>query len=143
MCGSFSVRDKYNKLYSLMKDTLRDNMWYEDSLTDYRKVMRYINEAEYSYKGIGDYMTSIRKRKDVEVIVKGDEGVNDLINVLKGLGTFSTRRKELVLRLYTDENDDEKVKAIDKEEVFMADERIDLVAKHILSVNNKTAENNL
>ena len=106
MCGSFSVRDKYNKLYSLMKDTLRDNMWYEDSLTDYRKVMRYINEAEYSYKGIGDYMTSIRKRKDVEVIVKGDEGVNDLINVLKGLNTFSTRRKELVLRLYTDENDD-------------------------------------
>ncbi|MDD5984583.1 MAG: hypothetical protein PUC22_03440 [Turicibacter sp.] len=89
-----------------MKDTLRDNMWYEDSLTDYRKVMRYINEAEYSYKGIGDYMDSIRKRKDVEVIVKGDEGVNDLINVLKGLNTFSTRRKELVLRLYTDENDD-------------------------------------
>ena len=103
---NFSSKMKYNKLYSLMKDVMRDDLMYEGSLTDYRKVLRWINEAEYSYKGIGDYMTSIRKRKDVEVIVKGDEGVNDLINVLKGLNTFSTRRKELVLRLYTDENDD-------------------------------------
>ena len=103
---NFSSKMKYNKLYSLMKDVMRDELMYEDSLTDYRKVMRYINEAEYSYKGIGDYMDSIKKRKDVEVIVKGDEGVNDLINVLKGLNTFSTRRKELVLRLYTDENED-------------------------------------
>lgn len=103
---NFSSKMKYNKLYSLMKDVMRDELMYEGSLTDYRKVLRWINEAEYSYKGIGDYMTSIRKRKDVEVIVKGDEGVNDLINVLKGLNTFSTRRKELVLRLYTDENDD-------------------------------------
>lgn len=103
---NFSSKMKYNKLYSLMKDVMRDELMYEGSLTDYRKVLRWINEAEYSYKGIGDYMTSIRKHKDVEVIVKGDEGVNDLINVLKGLNTFSTRRKELVLRLYTDENDD-------------------------------------
>ena len=39
-----------------------------------------------------------------------------------------------------DENDDEKASSIDKEEVFMSDERIDLVAKHILSIhNNKTS----
>ncbi len=103
---NFSSKMKYNKLYSLMKDVMRDDLMYEGSLTDYRKVLRWINEVEWGYNGIGDYMTSIRKRKDVEVIVKGDEGVNDLINVLKGLNTFSTRRKELVLRLYTDENDD-------------------------------------
>ena len=40
-----------------------------------------------------------------------------------------------------DENDDQKVKAIDKEEVFMADERIDLVAKHILSIHNGKTRN--
>ena len=40
-----------------------------------------------------------------------------------------------------DENDDEKVKDIDKEEVFMADERIDLVAKHILSIHNNKTRN--
>ena len=40
-----------------------------------------------------------------------------------------------------DENDDEKVKDIDKEEVFMADERIDLVAKNILSIHNGKTRN--
>lgn len=40
-----------------------------------------------------------------------------------------------------DENDDEKVKAIDKEEVFMCDERIDLVANHILDIHNAKTRN--
>ena len=40
-----------------------------------------------------------------------------------------------------DENDDEKVKAIDKEEVFMADERIDLVANNIISIHNAKTKN--
>ena len=40
-----------------------------------------------------------------------------------------------------DENDDEKVKDIDKEEVFMADDRIDLVAKNILSIHNGKTRN--
>ncbi|MDO5040037.1 type I restriction endonuclease subunit R [Clostridium sp.] len=35
------------------------------------------------------------------------------------------------------EYDDEKVKAIDKEEVFMADERIELIAKHIIKNHDK------
>ena len=38
-----------------------------------------------------------------------------------------------------DENDDEKVKAIDKEEVFMADERIDLVANNIISIHKQSS----
>ena len=38
------------------------------------------------------------------------------------------------------EYDDEKIRAIDKEEVFMADERIDMIARHILANHdNKTA----
>ena len=38
------------------------------------------------------------------------------------------------------EFDDEKVRAIDKEEVFMADERIDMITNHIIkNHNNKTA----
>ncbi|MDU2591510.1 MAG: type I restriction endonuclease subunit R [Paeniclostridium sordellii] len=40
-----------------------------------------------------------------------------------------------------DEDDDEKVKAIDKEEVFMCDERIDLVANHILDIHNAKTVN--
>lgn len=40
-----------------------------------------------------------------------------------------------------DENDDEKVKAIDKEEVFMCDERIDLVANHIINIHNAKTKN--
>ncbi len=40
-----------------------------------------------------------------------------------------------------DEGDDEKVKAIDKEEVFMCDERIDLVANHILDIHNSKTRN--
>src|SRR5699024_7946745 len=40
-----------------------------------------------------------------------------------------------------DENDDEKVKAIDKEVVFMADERIDLVANNIISIHNAKTKN--
>ena len=36
-----------------------------------------------------------------------------------------------------DEYDDEKVKAIDKEEVFMADERIELIANHIIKNHDK------
>ncbi|MDB8803479.1 type I restriction endonuclease subunit R [Romboutsia sp. 1001216sp1] len=40
-----------------------------------------------------------------------------------------------------DEDDDEKVKAIDKEEVFMCDERIDLVANHILDIHNSKTRN--
>ena len=35
-----------------------------------------------------------------------------------------------------EEDDDEKVRAIDKEEVFMADDRIDLVANHIIKNHN-------
>lgn len=38
------------------------------------------------------------------------------------------------------EYDDERIRAIDKEEVFMADERIDMIARHILANHdNKTA----
>ena len=40
-----------------------------------------------------------------------------------------------------DENDNEKVKAIDKEEVFMSDERIDLVANHIINNHNAKTRN--
>ena len=40
-----------------------------------------------------------------------------------------------------DEDDDEKVKAIDKEEVFMAEERINLVANHILKIHNNKTRN--
>ena len=40
-----------------------------------------------------------------------------------------------------DESDDEKVKAIDKEEVFMCDERIDLVANHIINIHNAKTKN--
>jgi len=40
-----------------------------------------------------------------------------------------------------DEEDDEKVKAIDKEEVFMCDERINLVANHILDIHNAKTKN--
>ncbi|SCJ44688.1 Type-1 restriction enzyme R protein [uncultured Clostridium sp.] len=40
-----------------------------------------------------------------------------------------------------DEDDDEKVKAIDKEEVFMCDERINLVANHILGIHNAKTKN--
>lgn len=40
-----------------------------------------------------------------------------------------------------DEDDDEKVKAIDKEEVFMCDERIDLIANHILDIHNAKTVN--
>ena len=103
---NFSSKMKYNKLYSLMKDVMRDDLMYEGSLTDYRKVLRWINEVEWGYNGIYDYMNAVKNHEDVEARVNDDEGVNDLINVLKGLNTFSTRRKELVLRLYTDENDD-------------------------------------
>lgn len=40
-----------------------------------------------------------------------------------------------------DENDDTKVAAIDKEEVFMADERIELVANHIINNHNSKTRN--
>lgn len=40
-----------------------------------------------------------------------------------------------------DEDDDEKVKAIDKEEVFMCDERINLVANHILDIHSAKTKN--
>lgn len=40
-----------------------------------------------------------------------------------------------------DESDDEKVKAIDKEEVFMCDERIDLVANNIINIHNAKTKN--
>lgn len=40
-----------------------------------------------------------------------------------------------------DEDDDEKVRAIDKEEVFMCDERIYLVANHILDIHNAKTKN--
>lgn len=40
-----------------------------------------------------------------------------------------------------DEEDDEKAKAIDKEEVFMCDERIELVSNHILDIHNAKTRN--
>lgn len=40
-----------------------------------------------------------------------------------------------------DEDDDEKVKAIDREEVFMCDERVNLVANHILDIHNAKTKN--
>ncbi|RDY22923.1 type I restriction endonuclease subunit R [Romboutsia maritimum] len=40
-----------------------------------------------------------------------------------------------------DEEDDEKVKSIDKEEVFMCDERINLVANHILDIHSGKTKN--
>lgn len=40
-----------------------------------------------------------------------------------------------------DENDDEKVESIDKEEVFMADERIKLVAENIIKIHNSKTRN--
>ncbi|MDB8803228.1 DEAD/DEAH box helicase family protein, partial [Romboutsia sp. 1001216sp1] len=40
-----------------------------------------------------------------------------------------------------DEEDDEKVKAIDKEEVFMCDERINLVVNHILDIHSAKTKN--
>lgn len=40
-----------------------------------------------------------------------------------------------------DEEDDEKAKAIDKEEVFMCYERINLVANHILDIHNAKTKN--
>lgn len=40
-----------------------------------------------------------------------------------------------------EEDDDEKVKAIDKEEVFMSDKRIDLVANHIIDNHNAKTRN--
>lgn len=40
-----------------------------------------------------------------------------------------------------DENDDTKVAAIDKEEVFMSDERIDLIANHIIKNHNAKTRN--
>ena len=40
-----------------------------------------------------------------------------------------------------DEEDDEKAKAIDKEEVFMCDERIELVSNHILDNHNAKTRN--
>ena len=40
-----------------------------------------------------------------------------------------------------DEDDDEKVKAINKEEVFMCDERINLVANHILDIHSAKTKN--
>lgn len=40
-----------------------------------------------------------------------------------------------------DEEDDEKAKAIDKEEVFMCDERIELVSNHILDTHNAKTRN--
>ena len=103
---------KYNKLYSLMKDVMRDDLMYEGSLTDYRKVLRWINKVEWGYNGIYDYMNAVKNHKDVEVRVNDDEGAKDLINVLKGLNTYSTRKKQLVLRLYTDEEDKPRVTRI-------------------------------
>ena len=103
---NFSSKMKYNKLYSLMKDVMRDDLMYEGSLTDYRKVLRWINEVEWGYNGIYDYMNAVKNHEDVEARVNDDEGAKDLVNVLKGLDTYSTRKKQLVLRLYTDENDD-------------------------------------
>ena len=97
---------KYNKLYSLMKDVMRDDLMYEGSLTNYRKVLRWINKVEWGYNGIYDYMNAVKNHKDVEVRVNDDEGAKDLVNVLKGLDTYSTRKKQLVLRLYDDENED-------------------------------------
>ena len=102
----FSSKMKYNKLYSLMKDVMRDDLMYEGSLTNYRKVLRWINKVEWGYNGIYDYMNAVKNHKDVEVRVNDDEGVKDLVNVLKGLDTYSTRKKQLVLRLYDDENED-------------------------------------
>ena len=103
---NFSSKMKYNKLYSLMKDVMRDDLMYEGSLTDYRKVLRWINEVEWGYNGIYDYMNAVKNHEDVEARVNDDEGAKDLVNVLKGLDTYSTRKKQLVLRLYVDENDD-------------------------------------
>ena len=41
-------------------------------------------------------------------------------------------------------NNDDEIKAIDKEEVFMGDERIDLVANHIINIHNaKTKKSNI
>lgn len=40
-----------------------------------------------------------------------------------------------------DEEDDEKAKSIDKEEVFMCDERIELVSNHILDIHNTKTRN--
>ena len=40
-----------------------------------------------------------------------------------------------------DESDDERVASIDKEEVFMADERINLVANHIVDIHNAKTKN--
>ena len=108
----FSSKMKYNKLYSLMKDVMRDDLMYEGSLTDYRKVLRWINKVEWGYNGIYDYMNAVKNHKDVEVRVNDDEGAKDLINVLKGLNTYSTRKKQLVLRLYTDEEDKPRVTRI-------------------------------
>ena len=42
---------------------------------------------------------------------------------------------------YVDEYDDERVEAIDKNEVFMADERIELIAKHIIENHYKKTNN--
>ena len=85
---------------------MRDDLMYEGSLTDYRKVLRWINEVEWGYNGIYDYMNAVKNHEDVEARVNDDEGAKDLVNVLKGLDTYSTRKKQLVLRLYVDENDD-------------------------------------
>ena len=103
---NFSSKMKYNKLYSLMKDVMRDELMYEGSLTDYRKVLRWINEVEWGYNGIYDYMNAVKNHEDVEARVNDDEGAKDLVNVLKGLDTYSTRKKQLVLRLYADEEED-------------------------------------
>ncbi len=103
---NFSSKMKYNKLYSLMKDVMRDDLMYEGSLTDYRKVLRWINEVEWGYNGIYDYMNAVKNHEDVEARVNDDEGAKDLVNVLKGLDTYSTRKKQLVLRLYADEEED-------------------------------------
>lgn len=102
----FSSKMKYNKLYSLMKDVMRDDLMYEGSLTNYRKVLRWINKVEWGYNGIYDYMNAVKNHENVEVRVNDDEEVKDLVNVLKGLDTYSTRKKQLVLRLYDDENED-------------------------------------
>lgn len=65
--------------------------------------------------------------------------IKDAINDNNVLG-FSV---EYIKTFYgdVDEYDDIKIKAIDKEEVYMADERINMVANHIIKIHNNKSVN--
>lgn len=65
--------------------------------------------------------------------------IKDTINDNNVLG-FSV---EYIKTFYgdIDEYDDTRIKAIDKEEVYMSDERIDMIAKHIIKTHNNKSVN--